>query len=88
MSDKELYITAREACEDFMKNRDHSCTTELFTLSTYIHQGKHSLKTVWSINCLPEPLSTVIFHYSPDDGLQARIHVDGGGANSVEDQVR
>ena len=44
-----LYITAREACENFMKNRNHSCTTEPFTLSTYIHQGKHSLKTVWSI---------------------------------------
>ena len=40
-----------------------------------------------SINCLPEPLSTVIFHYSPTMDYKPEF-TSMVGANSVEDQVR
>jgi len=39
------------------------------------------------INCLPEPLSTVIFHYSPTMDYKPEF-TSMVGANSVEDQVR
>lgn len=39
-----------------------------------------------SINCLPEPLSTVIFHYSPTMDYKPEF-TSMVGANSVEDQV-
>jgi hypothetical protein len=38
------------------------------------------------INCLPEPLSTVIFHYSPTMDYKPEF-TTMAGANSVEDQV-
>ncbi|MDB0510779.1 hypothetical protein LBW60_23415 [Ralstonia solanacearum] len=40
-----------------------------------------------SINCLPEPLSTVIFHYSPTMDYKPEF-TSMVGANSVEGQVR
>ncbi len=39
------------------------------------------------INCLPEPLATVIFHYSPTMDYKPEF-TSMVGANSVEDQVR
>jgi hypothetical protein len=39
------------------------------------------------INCLPEPLSTVIFHYSPTMDYKPEF-TSMVGANSVEDQIR
>lgn len=39
------------------------------------------------INCLPEPLSTVIFHYSPTMDYKPEF-TSMVGANSVEEQVR
>ncbi|MEJ6004775.1 hypothetical protein WG899_04385 [Paucibacter sp. AS339] len=39
------------------------------------------------INCLPEPLSTVIFHYSPTMDYKPEF-TSMVGANSVDDQVR
>lgn len=39
------------------------------------------------INCLPEPLSTVIFHYSPTMDYKPEF-TSMVGANGVEDQVR
>ena len=39
------------------------------------------------INCLPEPLSTVIFHYSPTMDYKPEF-TSMVGANNVEDQVR
>ncbi|MBS0348032.1 MAG: ATP-binding protein [Proteobacteria bacterium] len=39
------------------------------------------------INCLPEPLSTVIFHYSPTMDYKPEF-TSMVGANSIEDQVR
>lgn len=39
------------------------------------------------INCLPEPLSSVIFHYSPTMDYKPEF-TSMVGANSVEDQVR
>jgi ABC-type branched-subunit amino acid transport system ATPase component len=43
--------------------------------------------TIPGINCLPEPLSTVIFHYSPTMDYKPEF-TSMVGANSVEDQVR
>lgn len=39
------------------------------------------------INCLPEPLSTVIFHYSPTMDYKPEF-TSMVGANSVDDQIR
>lgn len=39
------------------------------------------------INCLPEPLATVIFHYSPTMDYKPEF-TSMVGANSVEDQVK
>lgn len=39
------------------------------------------------INCLPEPLSTIIFHYSPTMDYKPEF-TSMVGANNVEDQVR
>lgn len=55
-----------------------------YTLGTVAEMASLAIP---GINCLPEPLSTVIFHYSPTMDYKPEF-TSMVGANSVEDQVR
>jgi ABC-type branched-subunit amino acid transport system ATPase component len=55
-----------------------------YTLGSVAEMASLSIQ---GINCLPEPLATVIFHYSPTMDYEPEF-TSMVGANSVEDQIR